>query len=56
MASKKNGILYTGVTSKKIALIEAMNLEWKDLYPGIIWIFYNKKIIDDLNIELSLMH
>ncbi len=25
-----------GSRPKKIALIEAMNLEWKDLYPGII--------------------
>jgi predicted GIY-YIG superfamily endonuclease len=36
MASKKTGFYIQASPLKKIALIEAMNLEWKDLYPRII--------------------
>ena len=38
--NKRNGILYTGVTSdiikSKIALIENLNPDWNDLYESII--------------------
>ncbi len=42
LASKRNGTLYTGVTSNlvkrgwKINVIEAMNPQWKDLYSDLL--------------------
>ncbi|MES9989502.1 MAG: GIY-YIG nuclease family protein [Candidatus Thiodiazotropha endolucinida] len=42
LASKRNGTLYTGVTSNllkrvwKLKTIEAMNPDWRDLYPELI--------------------